>query len=68
MSPLTTLYSPSPFLTFLPVGVVTVFFGGRTVLASGRPAARSERVLGVREPLELFELPELFDEVSVPPL
>lgn len=26
VSPLTTLYSPSPFSTFLPVGVVTVFF------------------------------------------
>src|SRR5688572_9286236 len=31
VSPLTTLYSPSPFLTFLPVGVVTVFL----VLCSG---------------------------------
>ncbi len=38
VSPLTTLYSPSPFLTFLPVGVVTVlvdFFS-----AAGRSAER----------------------------
>ena len=32
-----TLYSPSPFLTFLPVGVVTVFFAaGALVRARGR--------------------------------
>src|SRR5690606_24869773 len=36
VSPLTTLYSPSPLFTFLPVGVVTVFFW------AGRSAERDD--------------------------
>ena len=70
LSPLTTLYSPSPFSTFLPVGVVTVFF------AAGRSCEREacwlsvERVEVSPEPLELFELlelPEPLDELSLAP-
>src|SRR4051812_35480035 len=66
VSPLTTLYSPSPFLTFLPVGVLTVF------LAAGRSAEREagcsvvERVVVEELPLEPLELFEPLDEEPVP--
>ena len=62
VSPLTTLYSPSPFLTFLPVGVVTVF------LAAGRSAEREALCFSV-ERLLVFEELE-FDELEEdePPL
>ena len=54
VSPLTTLYSPSPFLTFLPVGVVTVFWLF-SVFAAGRSeereaACESAERLAVLEP------------------
>ena len=49
VSPLTTLYSPSPFLTFLPVGVVTVLLLRRPgARRSGRRAARRRSVVRPR--------------------
>src|SRR6476646_8018133 len=54
LSPLTTLYSPSPFLTFLPVGVETVFS------AAGRDAEREAAVSVER--VAVLVLGELFDE------
>ncbi len=71
VSPLTTLYSPSPFLTFWPVGVVTVledvvFFGVACLGAAWRSVEREEADDSVRLLLEpLDDEPELEDE---PPL
>lgn len=56
VSPLTTLYSPSPFSTFLPVGVVTVF------LAAGRSCEREAGCSDVRScELPADEEPEEVD-------
>src|SRR3954465_7340040 len=54
VSPLTTLYSPSPFLTFLPVGVVTVFLAAEAFDEQQRGAVHpvGERG-GVGNPLAL---------------
>lgn len=61
VSPLTTLYSPSPFLTFLPVGVVTV------LEAAGRSAEREELCFSVeRVVLPLSEELEEPDEPEEP--
>src|ERR1043165_4907465 len=67
VSPLTTLYSPSPFLTFLPVGVVTVFLA--VARSEERGVAGWEERVWVPLPLEGLEDPlaePLEDELPPP--